>query len=125
MTVGPWRMVNLHTYRTRISDLDIRSKVTESFERNLTVNCTLSNETTAFASVVLKSPDGRNLLEERGLVVVSGHIQRAFYFPPGTIDLWYPVGCGKQPIYTVDFKVTDQVIGSMVKSVRMYTDVVI
>jgi hypothetical protein len=75
----------------------------------MTVEFSLSAKTTAFASVVLRGWDGRKWLEERNIMICGGRGQRQFYIDSGTIDLWYPVGYGKQPIYIVDVQITSQV----------------
>src|ERR1700722_4323022 len=110
MTVGPWKPVSLHTYKTRIADLEIRSKVSETLDISLTTEFTLSETTTAFASIVLKSWNGQKILEERDIMIRAGHTRREFHFTSGVIDLWYPVGYGKQPIYTVEIHVADPVV---------------
>jgi beta-mannosidase len=110
MTVGPWKPINLHTYKTRIVELHIRSEISELLDVNMTVDFTLSDTTPAFGSLIIKNCKQRNIFDESELMIYEGHARREFYFGPGVLDLWYPVGYGQQPSYTVEVQITDRVI---------------
>lgn len=109
MTVGPWRPITIHTYETRISDLYIKSTVSEEFEVNVDVNFTLSDTIPAAASVVLKSPDGVTIMGSNNVRITDGQATVSYKFSRGSVDLWYPVGYGHQPLYTVDVHVSHEV----------------
>lgn len=109
MTVGPWRPISLNTYSTKISDIDIRSKVSERLDVNLTVDFSLSDKSPCLASVVLKNPQGDQIALESEMKTTFGHSRAEFGFSAGTLDLWYPVGYGKQPIYTVEISLLNEV----------------
>ncbi|KAH7930093.1 glycoside hydrolase family 2 protein [Leucogyrophana mollusca] len=108
MTVGPWKPVYLHTYQTRLTDIDIRSKVSESLGVKLTVDISLSEKTSGAASVVLKGPQGATIVKESSIKTTSGSARAEFQFNPGDLDLWYPVGYGNQPLYTVEVQIADE-----------------
>jgi beta-mannosidase len=109
MTIGPWRPISLHTYQTRIDDLYIRSKVGPSLDSSLSVDFTLLHEATCTSSVALLDADGNRVIDGSNLTITNGRARAEFSFSAGTIDLWYPVGYGKQPLYTVEIQVADQV----------------
>ena len=109
MTVGPWKPITLHSYHTSISEVDIRTKVSERLDVNLTVDFELSSPSSGTASVVVKNAAGVQIAEEKDMHCKSGHYRAEFGFTAGSVDLWYPVGYGKQPIYTVEVTVVDEV----------------
>jgi beta-mannosidase len=109
MTVGPWKPIGLHTYNTKIVDLDVRSKVSERLDVNLTVDFSLSTQTSGLASVTLRDSLGIQVAEESNMKANSEPLRAEFTFSAGFLDLWYPVGYGKQPLYTVEVKLADEV----------------
>ncbi|KAF7977660.1 hypothetical protein HWV62_3094 [Athelia sp. TMB] len=108
MTVGPWKPITLHSYHTSIAEVDIRTKVSERLDVNLTVDFELSSPSSGTASVVVKNAAGVQIAEEKDMHCKSGHYRAEFGFTAGSVDLWYPVGYGKQPIYTVEVTITDE-----------------
>lgn len=108
MTVGPWKPVGLHIYQSRITDLDIRPKVSESLDISLTADFTYS-KAPGFASFVLKNANGTVEASSDKLSTESGHSTVSFEFPSGKLQLWYPVGYGQQPLYTVEVEISDAV----------------
>jgi beta-mannosidase len=109
MTVGPWRPINLHIYDTKILDIDVRSMVSESLDVNITVDFTLSALTPGAASITLRDRNGVYVAEGSNIKADSGHFRSEFSFSAGSLELWYPVGYGKQPMYTVGVKFNDEV----------------
>jgi len=109
MTIGPWKPISLHTYNVRITDLDVRSKVSEALDVKVTVDLTLSEKTSGLASIVLRAPQGHVIHMESDLQIDSGSVRAEFHFSPGELELWYPVGYGKQPLYAVEVTVSDSV----------------
>jgi hypothetical protein len=108
MTIGPWKPIRLHSYANRIVDLDIRSDVSESLDVKITVDFGVSANTPDFASVVLRNPDGSRRMVE-ATRVSGGHGRTESFFSAGVLDLWYPVGYGRQPIYSVEVQIADGV----------------
>lgn len=108
MTVGPWKPIALHTYHNRIADLDIRTDVSEALDVKLTADISFSEKAPGTVSFVLKKPDGT--VEVQGdSTAESGQAQLKFEWAAGKLDLWYPVGYGKQPLYTVLTTLKDKV----------------
>ena len=109
MTVGPWKPVSLHMYDTKITNVDVRSNVSERLDVNISVDFSLSVQRPGLASVILKDPSGVQIAEESKIRVNLDHPRAEFGFPAGSLELWYPVGYGKQPIYTVEVTFVDEV----------------
>jgi len=96
-------------YGICIVDLHVRTKVSESLGVHISLDVALSETASVYASVVLNSPDGSKKIAEIFIEVRAGHAKLAFSLLPGVIDLWYPVGYGQQPIYTMEVQIIDQV----------------
>lgn len=116
MTVGPWQPITLETYTARITDLDIRAIVSEDLSAKLDVTFSLSEHAGKTAKVALKNLEGALLIGQSNIKITSTETQVHFGLSPETFDLWYPVGYGKQPLYTVEVQVTDSVNGSSAHS---------
>jgi len=112
MTIGPWKPVSLHTYNVRFTDLNVRSKVSAALDVKVTVDLTLSENTSGLASVMLKSAQG--IHAEKYPQVKSGYARVEFHFSPGELELWYPVGYGNQPLYSIEVTVSDTVRGHFI-----------
>ena len=110
MTVGPWRPISLEIYGTRVTDLRTTTSVGEDFSVKLDVSLTLSERVPSHVTVSLKSLDGRTILAESGLHSDDGSAEAHFSFGPGVLNLWYPVGYGKQALYSVEVQVSDKVL---------------
>ncbi|KAJ4478021.1 glycoside hydrolase family 2 protein [Lentinula aciculospora] len=109
MTVGPWKPVYLELYKNRISDLDIRNDVSKDLDVRMTVDMTLFDNTLAvLASLALKAPDGTIITSNNNIRTNGSRTQATFSFGKGELQLWYPVGYGKQPIYTVEADLIDE-----------------
>jgi beta-mannosidase len=108
MTTGPWKPIFLHAYETRIFDLDIRSHITEGRVANITLKLSLSSKAPAFASYVLTDFQGRKVISRSGIPIEGGCVYLEHH-NCGSLELWYPVRYGKQPIYSVEVQVSDEV----------------
>ena len=108
--MGPWRPVSLHTYHTRISDLQISAQVDERLEADLIVRIALfPQEISGAAEVLLKDLSGSVVTSESGIEIKGGAAQAVYHFAKGDVKLWYPVGYGEQPLYDVQVNVFDDV----------------
>ncbi|KAG5646603.1 hypothetical protein DXG03_002907 [Asterophora parasitica] len=104
--IGP---ISLQFYKNRIVDLDVRSDVSEARDVKLSAKFTFSEKAPGFASFALKAPDGSIKASATKIPSDVGHANVAFEFEAGKLDLWYPVGYGKQPLYTVETELSDEV----------------
>ncbi|KAL7923934.1 glycoside hydrolase family 2 protein [Trichoderma austrokoningii] len=102
LTCGPWRPIHLESFVTRIADLNIDIEVADSLD-SATVNATLElqsldNIDDKLVQVNISGPDGE------AIFTGSGNSSVVIKSP----KLWYPVGYGKQPLYTVTATLGDQ-----------------
>jgi len=112
MTTGPWKPIHLETYHTRISEWDIRSKVSEQLDVTVNISfrlCSGSAENTV-ASIDVKGPDGSIIVGQSKNISPGSDGQAQFALSKDSVELWYPVGYGEQPLYTVEIQVIDDVI---------------
>lgn len=109
MTTGPWKPIYLHTYSARIEDVDIRVDVSESLEVNLAAKVFTSDGVTGDVRVTLLGPKGD--ICKKDVVSCEGKNNATFVqaFSAGELDLWYPVGYGTQPLYTIVAELLDEV----------------
>lgn len=109
MTVGPWKPIRLETYSLRISDVDIRPRVNEKLVTNVDVSFELSRSSEFVAAVHIMDPDGKMVIGQSNMVIKGDRAEAHFKLSAGVLELWYPVGYGKQPIYNVEIKIMDKV----------------
>ncbi|CCO26797.1 beta-mannosidase [Rhizoctonia solani AG-1 IB] len=108
-TIGPWRSIRLETYAVRLSDVRVRQDVKEDLSAKLSVDLEVSDKSSDLsASVVLKSSTGTVIKKATDLAIQNGQSVVQFEVAKGEVDLWYPVGYGKQPLYTVEVQVADK-----------------
>lgn len=108
MTTGPWRAISLQTYDVRITDFRVQTEVSESLDTVIKVSIDTSSPT-GRTVVALKNQKGQVVRQSDALKPKDGKAEVAFSGAKGEFDLWYPVGYGKQPIYTVEAQITDEV----------------
>src|SRR5882724_10561266 len=83
MTVGPWKPIGLHTCNTKIVDIDVRSKVSERLDVDLTVDFSLSTQTSGLASVTLRDSLGVQVAEENNMKATLEPLRAEFAFSAG------------------------------------------
>ncbi|KAI0637996.1 glycoside hydrolase family 2 protein [Trametes polyzona] len=108
MTVGPWKPIWLETYTTRISDIDIRPRVDEQLSAAVDISFELSQSGQTVAAVQIKDSEGRVVIGQTNITVKSERAEAHFKLSAGVLELWYPVGYGKQPLYSVEIKIMDK-----------------
>ncbi|KAG8705027.1 hypothetical protein FRC08_001891 [Ceratobasidium sp. 394] len=107
-TIGPWRPITLETYAIRLSDVRVRQDVKEDLSAELSVEFEVSEKTSDLsAAVVLKSSAG-TVVKTADAKIKDGRAVAEFKLAKGDVELWYPVGYGKQALYTVDIQVSDK-----------------
>jgi hypothetical protein len=110
MTVGPWKPITLEAYGNRIVDVDIRARVDGDLSANLVANVTFAERKPGFMSFTLSKTDGSTVASTSATSTDLGQAKVSLDFPPGKLNLWYPAGYGKQSLYTVSIKLTDEVM---------------
>lgn len=106
MTIGPWKLIKLHTYDVYLADVDIRNVVSEALDVKMSVDLLLSDKFSGSASITLKNAQG-DVVTEKKIKVESGHAHTELEFSTGELQLWYPVHYGKQPLYSIVVAVSD------------------
>ncbi|KAF8320927.1 glycoside hydrolase [Clavulina sp. PMI_390] len=115
MTVGPWKPIFLHAYTAHIADAHIKTVLSEALD-SATLNISLDVSGAELASeglgavVTVLKPDGTvavtqtaslSTTETSGVLKSKLDIELA----KDDIQLWYPIGYGAQPVYTVNVEV--------------------
>ncbi|EKM80323.1 hypothetical protein AGABI1DRAFT_120351 [Agaricus bisporus var. burnettii JB137-S8] len=108
MTVGPWKPITFEAYTNRIVDVDIRARVNEDLSVNLSADVTFAEKKSGFMVFSLSGPDGAATASISPTATDSGQAKVSLAFPPGKLSLWYPIGYGKQSLYTASIKFTDE-----------------
>lgn len=108
MTVGPWKPIYLQPYAARISDLHIKSTVSESLDVALDISLAAVSSipvSELSASLAIEKTDGTTISvhdiplsqsPDAGAIIGSLPLT----FKKGEVELWWPVGYGAQPLYT-------------------------
>lgn len=109
MTTGPWKPIKLEVYHNRIADIDIRSDVSENLDVNLTAKLQTSVKSEgSYATFALKRPDGTVEKVAENISLGNGRAEIDFEWKAGELELWFPVGYGSQPLYTVEIVLHDK-----------------
>ncbi|OAA55499.1 Glycoside hydrolase, subgroup, catalytic core [Niveomyces insectorum RCEF 264] len=98
LTCGPWRPVYLETFTARISALTVKSVVDTSLSATVDVTAQVEGVSAGTIRLSLVCPDG-NTATSKDVSLTNGtaHVKFTIAKPV----LWYPVGNGAQPLYTV------------------------
>lgn len=108
MTTGPWKPIRLETYAARLTDVDVRINVTEELQAFVDVAFSVSTPDPVVATIQIKSPTG-SLVVGISEHTVQGQYKANFKLSRGAYEPWYPIGYGKQPIYSVEVLIADDV----------------
>lgn len=109
MTVGPWRPIYFHTYDIRIAEVWANAIVSEKLEPRLDLSFELAgDEFNGTVQLFVRGPDKVSIKEIKDLKVAAGKGSTTLAFDD-EIDLWYPVGYGKQPLYEIEVVAIDDV----------------
>ncbi|KAI0824742.1 glycoside hydrolase family 2 protein [Trametes gibbosa] len=108
MTVGPWKPIRLETYSTRISDVDIRERLDAQLTTvAIDISFELSKSGRYFSAVHIYDSEGDMIIGQGNIPITSERAEAHFKLS-GNLDLWYPVGYGKQPMYSAEIKISDK-----------------
>lgn len=110
MTVGPYRPIHLHTYKTRIADVYVKALVSPTPELACAIEITPTlhggvSDVSKF-DISLRRPDGSAV---RTQTFDSGH-KVEWKLDDGEVSLWWPVGYGQQTLYHVDIAAISKVV---------------
>jgi len=120
MCAGPWRPILLKTYQAAFDVVHAAARVSSSLESSLRIDVTLKGGLTAakFIRTVLRDSTGKTIVEGEQAIADPSKLESIFKFDLGKdkVALWWPVAYGKQPLYTVETTLYDEV-----GHVHMYT----
>jgi len=115
MTTGPWRPIRFHTYDIRIAEVWANAVVSEKLETRLVLSFELAGDGYAGnVQVSVRGPNRVSIKETKSVKVAGGKGSITCTFDDDEIELWYPVGYGKQPLYEIEVAATDEVSPSPV-----------
>ena len=109
MTVGPWRKIMIHAYSSSVKDLRASINVKDDLSVKINITFDIGGAATGLtAKASLLSTDGKQLLaSDVNINGARGSV--SFAAKAGELDLWFPVGYGKQPLYIIQLELMDQV----------------
>ncbi|KAH8830756.1 glycoside hydrolase family 2 protein [Flagelloscypha sp. PMI_526] len=108
MTTGPWKPIKLNFYSNGIDEVHPESEVSEALAVKISVAVkTLADTEELTANVTITDPEGEVKASSVNLPVNAGKVEAVFDWEAGKIDLWWPVGYGNQPLYTLDVELND------------------
>ncbi|CED84166.1 glycoside hydrolase family 2 protein [Phaffia rhodozyma] len=99
MTVGPWKPIFLESYGERIEDVRVDSHVGEGLDVSVDITVKTEGNKPELLIILLRNDQGKIVKSEQ---VPVGTDKISWKFRKGEIELWYPVGYGKQTRYTVE-----------------------
>lgn len=110
-TCGPWRPIILEEYSAKISDL--WSRITVGID-NRTVSVKVAAETEGcnaddIVRLTITDPTGK-AMGQAAILPVNDNIAN-FTVDIQDAQLWWPIGYGKQPLYTVSAELVRNVRG--------------
>ena len=109
MTAGPWKPIKVHHYDARLTDVFAKVNVDTNLAAKINVSFSVSESSPLEASVSLETLDGASIISSQSIRSVEGAGEAKFSFKPGELELWYPIGYGKQHRYTVQVQIKNAV----------------
>ncbi|CAE6426065.1 unnamed protein product [Rhizoctonia solani] len=102
MTVGPYRLVHLHTYQVRIADAYVKALVSSAPELACAIEITTElhgdvSDVSGF-DVSLRRSDGTVIRTQK----FDSGSKIGWKLDDDEVSLWWPVGYGQQTLYYVD-----------------------
>ena len=110
MPVGLWRPIRFHAYDIRIAEVWANAIVSEKLEPRLDLSFELAGD--GFAGTVqvfVRRPGKVSVKEMKDVKVAGGRGSTSYTFGDGEVELWYPVGYGKHPLYEIEVAAFDDV----------------
>ncbi|EJT97015.1 glycoside hydrolase [Dacryopinax primogenitus] len=111
MSVGPWLPVRLERYWLRLSEVQTKARVNETNVPSLGLSLELAGNVggKVHVEVVLRDVKGKEIKSEKIDATSTEQLIDVINWElKGQVDLWWPVGYGSQPLYTVGVILTDE-----------------
>jgi beta-mannosidase len=111
MTVGPWKPIFIHSYNARLSDVRIHPLVDENLGAQIRVALAATSDVVR-GKIILRAPD-KTVLHQGEVICKDGETATLLVdLHSSSIQLWYPVGYGEQPLYACEVELLDEVSSS-------------
>ena len=124
MTCGPYRPITLTAFRTRLSTLDVQTRVSPapSLKRSMTIGVRLEGQLShgAALKVSLEDPETGHVVvsQERVLKpLVEGRksaLGDIIGWSSLNVELWWPVGYGAQKQYKLEATLEDEDVSAFI-----------
>lgn len=98
MTCGPWKPVKFLSYNCKIQDVYVKTEVRDDLSVLVDVITDVFCDHSTLLKVEICDPEGKTLKIFEKKVKSSGAISHKLELD--LPELWYPLGLGKQPLYT-------------------------
>jgi beta-mannosidase len=109
MTVGPWKDVNVDSYNVRLSDVRIDTTLSggkyDQASLKVQIQYTGSPSDDYRVEYALKDAQGKVIRSD----ALAGKENLDYKFSNGEVEAWYPIGHGKQPLYSLSVQLKDSV----------------
>ena len=113
MTAGPWRPISLHTYDIRIAEVWANAIVSETLEPRVELSFELAGDGfVGTVQVFVRGPSKTSIKENKNVKAAGGKGSITYAFGDDEVELWYPIGYGKQPLYEIEVAAIDDVSAS-------------
>jgi len=110
MTAGPWRPISFHTYDIRIAEVWANAIVSEELEPRVDLSFELTgDEFMGTVRVSVRGSSKTSIKEIKDVKVAEGKGSTTYTFGDDEVELWYPIGYGKQPLYEIEVAAIDDV----------------
>ena len=110
VTAGPWKPISVESYDCKVEELRVHVEMEEPYETpKLRASWEVVDGVDSMvARVQLVAPDGK-VVRTRDVDVAGGKGEVEWSFGKAEVDLWWPHGHGKQPLYTVKIELLAEV----------------
>ena len=119
MTTGPWRPIGIDSYTSAVSDLRCAIQVKEDLSLQADITFDVRGQKDGIkATYRVIDPDEKKSLVEGEVTLADGRGKASFKSKVGEHKLWYPVGYGAQPLYTLEVTLKEDKEVSMTIDIR-------
>lgn len=112
MTVGPWRPICLRTYQIAINDFRASAAVSPTLDKSLDVELNLTGVTEHVSVLFSLSDTAGHVIRKETQAwksTLGTSLRLHWHLDSKDVALWWPVGYGDQPLYTLEVVLLDPV----------------
>jgi beta-mannosidase len=108
MTVGPWKPIYIHAYKSRLFDMRVTSTVTDSYGVDVEVKASASHSAASSATIRFRKDKLVFTTRRKVPIGKDNTIYLRWSTFPKELGLWWPVGMGEQNLHTIDVELLDK-----------------